>query len=300
MSGSGRVRRLAMVADRIGYEERAIVEAAKRHGLEPIWVNDSQLCMGPRASTVPDADVYLLRSRSYTRATVIAGLLDDRGARTVNSVRAIELCNSKLATLRALDAAGLLTVDFRVILSRDDLDAAIETFDIPLVLKPLFGGFGRRVLLIRDPDLAHSVYDFVEHHAQSFDRVLLAQPFHQGADVRAVVVGGLLVAAGERIPLDDWRANVAADAVSVPAVISGDLRGLGRRVAHVTGADVLAFDAFREDDGFVLSEVNCAPRFRGLAAATGVDIADAIARYVGGCDAVRAPSESQLLGELRA
>jgi [lysine-biosynthesis-protein LysW]---L-2-aminoadipate ligase len=273
--------RLAVVADRIGWEERQVMLAARERGIDAFWVNDSDLCLGPAAVGAPDADVFFMRSRSYARCGIVAGLLGDGGTRVVNSATSIGICQDKVTTARALGAAGLPVLDFRVVLSQQDLAQAIDEFGMPCVIKPVLGGLGRRVLLVRERDLAAAAYQYVEHFGTGFDRVLIAQPYHRGQDERVIVVGSEVVAAYRRIPDGDWRANVAAGATVAAADATSETQFLCHEVTRVTGAEVYALDLFVDDGGHkVVNEVNHVPLFRGAAAATGVSIGVAIAAYL--------------------
>lgn len=273
--------RCAVVADRIGWEERQVMLAARERGIDAFWVNDTDLCLGPAAVGAPPADVYLMRSRSYGRCGIIAGLLGDGGARVVNSATSIGICQDKITTARALGAAGLPVLDFRVVLSQQDLAQAIDEFGTPCVIKPVLGGLGRRVLLVRERDVATAVYEYVEHFGAGFDRVLIAQPYHPGQDERVIVVGSEVVAAYRRIPDGDWRANVAVGATVVAADVTSETKSLCREVTRATGAEVYALDLFVDDAGHrVVNEVNHVPLFRGATSATGASIGAAIAGYL--------------------
>lgn len=273
--------RIGVLADRVGWEERRLLDAAREHGVEGVWVDDTGLCAGPCGTQLPDADVYLVRCRSYTRGAVLAGLLEDRGARVVNPARAVATCQDKLATARALGKAGLPVPDFRVVLTRRDLGPALDALGLPCVLKPLYGGLGRRVLLIRDRDLADAAYDYVEQFGQGFDRVLLAQRHHPGSDERLIVVGDEVIARYRRIANGDWRANVACGAAVEFAVDDPALDSLALGAAKVAGAQVCAVDLIvGPDKDAVVLEVNDVPLFRGATQATGADIAGRIVEHL--------------------
>jgi RimK family alpha-L-glutamate ligase len=273
--------RIAIVADRVGWEERLLLAAAAGRGASAFWLDDGDMCAGPRATSAAPADVYLIRSRSYTRGGALAGLLSDGGARVVNTPAAIAVCQEKLATARILAGAGLPVPDFRLVLTRKDLLAAVGELGLPCVLKPVFGGLGRRVLLIRDRDLAGASYDYVEHYGQSFDRVLLAQRYHPGRDQRVIVVGHNVAAACERTGRGDWRANVATGAAVSPIPPGSVPDELAIAAARVTGAEVCAVDLLTDPArGSVICEVNHVPMFRGAVSASGRDIAGAIISYL--------------------
>ncbi|MFG3578710.1 ATP-grasp domain-containing protein [Micromonospora chersina] len=269
--------RVAIVADRIGWEERQFMEAADGRGWKSFWVNDGDLCVGARGSGIPPADVHLMRSRSYTRCLAISGLLADRGDRVVNTAEAISVCQDKLLTSRALHNVGIPVPEFRVVLTRHDLARAIEELGLPCVIKPIVGGLGRRVFLIRDPDLAASAYDYVEQFAQGFDRVLLAQRYLPGADERAFVVGHTVVAAYRRRPAGDWRANLSTGGVAEAIEADDEIIRLATATTATIGAGIYALDLLTDAEGVRhVNEVNHVAMFRGAFDATGVDVAGAV------------------------
>lgn len=74
---------VAIVADRISWEERELIKAGPDFGLNIEWVNDESLCLGhPDAPSVHDYDALLLRSRSYTRGGLIATLAEGPACRS--------------------------------------------------------------------------------------------------------------------------------------------------------------------------------------------------------------------------
>jgi [lysine-biosynthesis-protein LysW]---L-2-aminoadipate ligase len=275
-AGGGRPRRvrdLVVVADRIGWEERRLLDAAGAAGLRAAWADDGAMCLGSDDEPPGPGQVILLRSKSFVRGPSLARMLEGAGATVVNGAAATAACTDKLQTLRALHAAGLPAVGFRLVLTRTDLDLAVARLGLPLVLKPLVGGFGRCVLLARDGDLAHSIYDYVAHHARGIERALLAQPLVSGTDVRVLAVAGRPVAAIARTPSGDWRANVAAGAEPEPWEVDDELAALVARVCELFELTVCGIDLFATGDGYLVSEVNHVPEFRGAARVTDVDIA---------------------------
>lgn len=272
---------LAVVADRIGWEEKAILTAARDRGARAEWLNDGALCCGSREH-LPSAAAYLIRSRSFVRGPLIAESIasgpDDESV--INSAETIALCSNKVTALARLRQVGLPTVPYRLVLTRADLAAAIDVLDCPLVLKPVYGGLGRRVMLVRERAVADSMYDYVEHYGQNFDRALIAQPYLEGAsDVRVLAIDGEAVAAMERVAAGDWRANVelgaAAEAIEIDAQIESMTREVGKRI----GARIFGLDLFRHEGSLTIGEVNHSPLFRGIVEATGIDVAARIADH---------------------
>ncbi|WP_431896951.1 ATP-grasp domain-containing protein [Micromonospora haikouensis] len=274
---------VAIVADRIAWEERRLVEAAPGLGLTMEWINDESLCLGhPGAPALAGYDALLLRSRSYTRGGLIATLAEESGCRTINTARAINLCENKAVLRTALRAAGVPVPEFRLVLSRADFARALADFTVPVVLKPVYGGMGKRVALIRDADAAHSLYDYVEDLGHAFEQACLVEPFLAGgASTRCLVVGDELVGAAEFTSGgDDWRNNAALGNTTRPAADVQEVTKVVDGVLDVLGPGIYGIDLFHTPDGFIVNEVNHAPGFRAVAEATGVNVAAAIGRHL--------------------
>lgn len=272
---------LAVIADRVGWEEKAILAAARERGARAEWLNDGELCCGSR-DDLPDARAYLVRSRSFVRGPLIAeSIASGPGdGSVINNAEVIGICSNKVAALAKLRQIGLPTVPYRLVLTRADLAAALEVLGCPLVLKPVYGGLGRRVMLVREPAVADSMYDYVEHYGQNFDRALIAQPYLEGAsDVRVLAIDGEAVAAMERIPAGDWRANVELGAAAEPIEVDETIAALTAEVGERIGARIFGLDLFRHDGALVVGEVNHSPLFKGIVEATGIDVAGRIAEH---------------------
>jgi [lysine-biosynthesis-protein LysW]---L-2-aminoadipate ligase len=277
---------LAVVADRIGWEEKAILAAARSHGATAEWVDDGGLCCGSRED-LPSAASYLIRSRSFVRGPLIAETIaSDDDERVINSAAVIATCSNKVTTLSTLRQAGIATVPYRLVLTRRDLARALEVLGCPLVLKPVYGGLGRRVMLVREPSVADSMYDYVEHYGQNFDRALIAQPYLEGAsDVRVFAIDGAPIAAMERIPAADWRANVELGAEGHPIEVDTAIAAITAEVGERIGARIFGLDLFRWDGALIVGEVNHSPLFKGIFDATGIDVADLIVSHALGAKA---------------
>jgi [lysine-biosynthesis-protein LysW]---L-2-aminoadipate ligase len=272
---------LALIADRVGWEEKAILAAARERGARADWLNDGELCCGSR-DDLPSAGAYLIRSRSFVRGPLIAESIaaGPGDGSVINSAETIGFCSNKVTALARLRQVGLPTVPYRLVLTRADLAAALDVLGCPLVLKPVYGGLGRRVMLVRERAVADSMYDYVEHYGQNFDRALIAQPYLEGAsDVRVLAIDGEAVAAMERVPRGDWRANVELGAAAEPIEVDETIAALTAEVGERIGARIFGLDLFRHEGTLVVGEVNHSPLFKGIVEATGIDVAGQIADH---------------------
>lgn len=275
--------KVAIVADRIGWEERRLIQSAPDVEPQIEWVNDESLSLGhPDAPSLSGYDIVLIRSRSYTRGGLLATTAEASGIKTLNTAFAIQACENKLTLRTLLRKAGVPVADYRLVLSRKDFEKTLAELPLPLVLKPIFGGMGKRVTLIRDADTAQSVYDYVEDLGHGFEQASLVEPFLDGgSSVRCFVVGRELVAAAEFASAgEDWRSNAALGNRHQAMDHDPEVQKIVDSVVNELGEGIYGIDLFKTPEGYVVNEVNHAPAFRAIESATGVDVASAIRRYV--------------------
>ncbi|AWI30203.1 RimK family alpha-L-glutamate ligase [Streptomyces sp. ICN441] len=274
---------VALAADRISWEERELIKAAPEFGFTIEWVNDESLCLGhPDAPSLSGYDALLVRSRSYTRGGLIAALAEAAGLPVLNTARAVHTCENKALLRTVLRTAGVPVPDYRLALSRKDFEKSLEELRLPLVLKPVFGGMGKRVTLIRDADTAQSVYDYVEDLGHAFEQACLVEPYlGGGTSVRCLVVGRELLGAAEFASGGtDWRNNAALGNSSRAVAHDPDVLKIIDGVVAELGPGIYGVDLFGTPDGYVVNEVNHAPGFRAVSSATGADIPSAVSRHI--------------------
>jgi glutathione synthase/RimK-type ligase-like ATP-grasp enzyme len=79
----------------------------------------------------------------------------------------------------------------------------------------------------------------------------------------------------------NWKTNVAQGATTVALPLNDTLREMSLCAARVLGADYAGVDILpTEGGGYTVVEVNGIPGWRGLKAATGVDVAEHVVNYV--------------------
>jgi RimK family alpha-L-glutamate ligase len=203
--------------------------------------------------------------------------LVERGVTCVNGPRAIERTVDKFLASALLARAGVPTP--RTIACERPKDAldAFEELGSDVIVKPLFGSMGAGMTRVDDADVAYRVF-----HALALERAVYylqeALP-HGGRDLRALVVGGRVLAAIERVG-SGWRANLARGARARATELSADEKRLCVEAAEVLGTDYAGVDLLRAADGgeYVL-ELNGIPGWRGLQEATSADVAAALVAH---------------------
>ncbi len=203
--------------------------------------------------------------------------LENLGVKVVNSARTIERTVDKYYTSSLLEDAGIPTP--RTVVT-ERFDEAMEAFKElgDAVVKPLFGSEGRGMVRVCDEDAAYRVFRALELGRYVF----YLQEFipHANWDIRAFVIGGEVVAAMVR-RAGGWKTNVAGGANVEPLVLSEELRELSLRASAVLEAEYAGVDILKaERGGHYVTEVNGIPGWRGLQAATGVDVAELLVGYI--------------------
>ena len=271
-----RAMRFAVVAHRGSPTNDLLVEAALACGLDAARLSPREAL---RMLEPGDAALARLDVREtldgIEDGTPELERLAGGGVELLNPPAALVAAHDKLLTARALRLAGLPHPHTSLI--AEGMPAAAP--ELPLVLKPRFGSWGRDVerCLTRD-ELAEALGRaatkswFREHGALVQELV----PVH-GWDLRLVVAGGRVVGAARRIAASgEWRTNAALGARVEPVDPPALARTLAIAAAAAIRADLVGVDLLPTRNGFVVLEVNGAVEFRPLYAPDGDPFAAAV------------------------
>jgi ribosomal protein S6--L-glutamate ligase len=200
---------------------------------------------------------------------------------TVTESQALARSRDKLRTLQLLSREGVGLPVTGFARSSHDIDGVIDLVGgAPLIIKLLEGTQGMGVVLAETRKAAESVIGAF----QQLDANILVQEFIKeaaGADLRALVVGGRVVAAMERqAAAGEFRSNLHRGGTASAVKLSTRERNTAIRAARVMGLGVAGVDLLRSGRGPVVMEVNSSPGLEGIERATGVDVAGEIIDYI--------------------
>jgi len=150
----------------------------------------------------------------------------------------------------------------------------------PVVIKLLEGTQGIGVVLA---DTNRSAVSVVEAFRGAGVNILIQEFIKEagGTDIRAIVVGGKVVAAMKRTgAADDFRSNLHRGGSAKVIKLSPEERSTAIRSAKAMGLNVCGVDMLRSNHGPVVMEVNSSPGLEGVENATGLDIAGMIIEYL--------------------
>jgi [lysine-biosynthesis-protein LysW]--L-2-aminoadipate ligase len=159
---------------------------------------------------------------------------------------------------------------------------AIEELGYPVVLKPLFGSWGRLMARVNDRDAAEAILEHKTTLGGYVHDVFYLQAYidKPGRDVRTLVVGDKVVyAVYRRSP--HWITNTARGGETVSCPLQPEIVTLSLRAAQAVGGGIVAVDLLETVDGRLLvNEVNHTPEFHGAMQATDADVAGRMVDYV--------------------
>ncbi|MCD6511238.1 MAG: lysine biosynthesis protein LysX [Thaumarchaeota archaeon] len=278
--------RLALLYDRIRWEEKELYRKAKEKGIELKLVDAKSKVadpyVGEEAIRRLYGDLVLQRCISHMRGLHYTAYLESMGLRVINSFKVQNLCGNKALTSLFLIKKGIPTPRTLLAFSQEAAGDAVERIGYPAVIKPVIGSWGRMVLALKDREVAQAILEMRGSMQGPFDSIFYIQEFvkRPPRDIRAIVVGDEVVSCIYRYaPSKDWRTNVARGGRAEVCPIDDGLEDLVLRVADELGGGVLGVDLMEGESGLLVHEVNSTVEFRGAASVSGRDIAGAILEY---------------------
>lgn len=203
------------------------------------------------------------------------------GVYPLNESVAIGRSRDKLRSMQLLarDGIGLPVTAFA-----HDAKKASDIIELaggtPVVIKLLEGTQGIGVVLADTDRSAKSVVEAF----RGANVNIMAQEFIKesgGTDIRAIVVGGKVIAAMKRTgAAGDFRSNLHRGGSAQVIKISPEERMTAVRAAKSMGLAVCGVDMLRANHGPVVMEVNSSPGLEGVEKATGLDIAGKIIEHL--------------------
>ncbi len=200
---------------------------------------------------------------------------------TLNDSQSISRSRDKLRALQLLSRAGVDLPTTSFAHSTQDIDGLLDVVGgPPVVVKVLEGTQGLGVVLAETKKAAESVIAAF----RQLDANILVQEYikeAKGADIRALVVGGKVVAAMKRqAPPGEFRSNLHRGGHGEAIKLTPGERATAVRAAKTMELNVAGVDLIRSEQGPMVLEVNSSPGLEGIERVTGIDIADAIIEFV--------------------
>lgn len=274
------------------YSHKRLVEAAEQRGHE-INVINTLRCYMNIASRRPaifyngekligyDAVIPRIGASVTFYGTAVLRQFEMMGVYPLNESVAIGRSRDKLRSMQLLarDGIGLPVTTFA-----HDPKQTEEVLQLaggaPLVIKLLEGTQGLGVVLA---DTDRSAKSVIEAFRATNTNILVQEFIKEagGSDIRAIVIGGKVIAAMKRTGAEgDFRSNLHRGGSAAVIKLSPEERSTAVRSAKAMGLNFCGVDMLRANHGPVVMEVNSSPGLEGVENATGLDIAGKVIEYL--------------------
>ncbi|MEM6394544.1 MAG: RimK family alpha-L-glutamate ligase [Planctomycetota bacterium] len=224
-----------------------------------------------------DAVIPRIGPSISAHGTAVVRQFEQMGVFSLNSANAIAVARDKLRSLQVLSRHDVGLPASALVRSKGDVMPAIERVGgAPVIIKLLQGSQGVGVILAESTKIAEAILQTL----QSTQPSVLVQKFvaeSKGKDIRALVVGGKVVAAMRRKATgDEFRSNTHRGGSIEAVELDEDYERTAVHAAAIMGLRVAGVDMLEASDGPQVLEVNASPGLEGIEAASGADIAGAI------------------------
>ena len=200
---------------------------------------------------------------------------------TANSSRGILQSRDKLHSGQILSRNKISTPRTAYVRDMKDIQRAIDTVGgLPVVVKVTQGTQGQGVFLRHT---IHETRNLVQGLLMTGKSVLIQEYIAEshGKDIRALVVGGKVVASMRRKARGrEFRSNYHLNGTVENVDLPEEYAEMACRAARVLGLNVAGVDLLEGNSGPLVLEVNSSPGLEGIEKASGVNVAGAIIDYV--------------------
>lgn len=273
----------SLVNEKFIDQANLMAEAVTKFNITPIIKKNNDILVDLSINLTDKPNFVIM----FDKDILLGTYLKQQGIPVFNDPEVIERCDNKAKQYIALAQAGVRMPKTIVapkiypnfsIEGSGYVERVIDTLGLPLVLKEAHGSFGMKVYLLHTAEevqakvaeLSGVDFIFQQYIASSF-----------GRDVRVNVVGGQVVAAMYRESKTDFRANITNGGTAYKVTLSQAQIELALQAANALGAEYAGVDLlFDAQDEPLVCEVNAAAHIRNIYNVTGVNVGEALVKYI--------------------
>jgi len=204
------------------------------------------------------------------------------GVPTVVGSLALSRARDKIRQAQIFSRKGISTPMTAFTNHAADAKALIDMVGgVPLVVKTIQGSAGNGVMLLESRKSAVSTIEAFFSQSVS---VLIQEYIEEseGKDIRAIVMGGRIVASIQRVAVEgEFRSNLYQGGSARPIKLTQEEKKLAINAAKSMNLTVIAgVDIIQSARGPLVSEINACPNLSGIEEATKRNVAGALIEYI--------------------
>ena len=275
------------------YNENRFVEEARARGhtvqviryLETyanISKNKPEVYYRGKALTDIDAIIPLISITSTDFGVALIRQFEMMSVPTMVGSLALSRARDKIRQAQIFSKRGIDTPKTAFTNHAADASALVSMVGgVPLIVKTIKGSSGNGVMLLESRKSAVSTIEAFFSQSVS----ILIQEYieeSEGKDIRAIVVGGRVVAAIQRVAVEgEFRSNLYQGGDAKRVKLTSEEKRLAINAAKSMNLTTVAgVDIIQSARGPLVSEVNACPNLQGIETATGVNVAGSIMDHI--------------------
>ena len=199
------------------------------------------------------------------------------GVIVMNSSDGITRSRDKLIACQMMSSGNIPVPITAQVVSWEDTNRAISRVGgTPCVVEATEGTHGAAVFLAKtDQHARQLVYQMLEREMRPLVQEYIEES--HGKDIRALVVGGKVVACmRRRANGDEFRSNFHLGGNVEKVTIDPDYEKIAIKAARILGLEIAGVDLLESDRGALVLEVNSSPGLEGIEKASEVNVAAAV------------------------
>ncbi len=155
-------------------------------------------------------------------------------------------------------------------------DSVYKKYKTPYIVKSIEGSQGKQIFLINSKDEAGRLIEEF-----GLGKVMVQKYIPTNQDYRIIVIGNKVIGGMQRTaPEGEFRTNVASGAYTEKIKLSKELKDLAKKAAKIFNAEFAGVDVLKYKGKYYIVEVNIFPMFEGFEAATKINVAEELVRYI--------------------
>ena len=272
----------SLVSDKFQDQAQLMAEAARRQGIQVDIKKNYEIQMSlSKQQELPDFAVLL------DKDILLGYFLKSRGVPVYNDPAIIDLCDNKATQYLRLSERKIpmpKTIVAPKVYPKFSIqgsgyyEGVLAQLGLPMIIKEGHGSFGMKVYLIETEEQFHEKVESLSGIDYVFQEFISES---RGRDIRVNIVGGKIVAAMKRQSDTDFRANITNGGRAFPVELTPEQQQLAIDAAEAVGAVFAGVDLLYGPNGQTLvCEVNAAAHIRNILNVTGVNVGDAMIRYI--------------------
>ena len=250
---------VSVLYDTIRWEEKALLEAGKKKGIDIEMVDCKKLSLDLDSQLDKDYGTVLQRCVSYYRNVHSTAALEGMGVNVINCLKTGVFAGNKLYTHMLLKKQGVPTPYASVAFSKESALESLEKNGYPKVI-------------IEGRESMYPIYQI--HYLEEF----VERP---PRDIRAIMVGDKVVAAIYRYSGDgNWKTNMALGGRAEKCEVSGELEEICIKAKNAVDGQIVGVDLMEsKEKGYVVHEVNNTTEYKNTVRVCEVDIPSLMIDY---------------------